>query len=337
MKNLFRITFVSIFIICSFANAQNGKMVLDKPGTFKIVNWSVHSMSGTDYTKAEKEANYKKLVALADAVKQNPVIGSPVGFDCEAVLYGAGFDKKNGYGIQCSFALHFLYFFINNKGNQVRFNIEPPSWTIVVNKLDCMSGGSLGYNAQKPTEDIKPGFNFESWKQVADKLTDLCYVPGKKETVADGVDRYGSDFYVIYNSARPAYWQPVTIREAFTLLIDFWKKHPHKMEADLMLQLIEPEYAKYSEAEKDGLAYSGGIGGIGSDPNSTPIMRINKEYWNKKLPRSAIQIMSFSAPSDNKFIQRQMDEDLSNNSGFYHINRFLEKLDPSQIAKIIDK
>jgi len=335
MKNLLSIALIILLSIP--LNAQSGKMVLDKPGTFKVVNWSVHGMSGTDYTKTEKDANYKKLVDLANIIKQNPVINSPLGFDCEAVLYGAGFDKKNGYGIQCNFALHFLYFFINNKGNSVRFNIEPPSWTIVVNKLDCMAGGSLGYNAQKPTEDIKPGFNFESWKQVADKLTDLCYVPGKKETIADGIDRYGSDFYVIYNSSRPAYWQPVTIREAFTLLIDFWKKHPHKMEADLMLNLIEPEYAKYSESEKDGPAYSGGIGGIGSDSKSTPIMRINKEYWNRKLPRSAIQIMSFNVPSDKKFLQRQIEEEMSSNSGFYHISRFLEKLDVNLFTKVIDK
>lgn len=334
-----RLLGTALGLIMIFSGAVNGqwKLLPDKPGSFKVVDWGVHRFNGSEYTKAEKDANYKKLLQLTELIKKNPVMGNPVGFDCEATLFSKSYDLKNGYGMPSMYELMIKFFFKNEKGKEVRFNIEPPHWDIEINNINNTPGGCLGYSAKKPDEKPKDGFSFEKWKSAADKLTNLIYAPGKKETIIPGLDRYGYDYHVVYNPDRPPYWVPVTIREAFTLLISFWKEHPDKLESDLMLSLIEPEYAKYSESEKEGLAYSGGIGGIGPDPNSAQIYRVNKEYWNRKLPRSAIQFMQFYYPSNERDIEREMEEKLKNGAGTYHIQRFLKELDITLFTSIIDK
>jgi len=45
----------------------------------------------------------------------------------------------------------------------------------------------------------------------------MFYMPGKKETIGKGIDRYNRETVIIYNPDRPAYWLPVSIREAFRL------------------------------------------------------------------------------------------------------------------------
>lgn len=319
--------------------SQESKLLPDKQGAFSIINWSVYGMSGTNYTKTETEANYKKLVEVTDVIRKNPVIGNPKGFDCNARLYGMQYDKRNGYGIPCQFSLEFSYFFVNNKGKEVKANIEPPNWNIRINRLNPFTGVGFGLSTPKPTETPKAGFNYEEWDNVGERIRDLIYVPAKKETLERGIDRYDDYTVVIYNPDNPPYWLPVTIREAFTLLIDYWKLHPDQIQSEMAVKMLEEEYAQFSENDRKGYAYSGmsPFANIGSDSTQKPIMRINKNYWNRKLPRSAIQIISFECPADENFILNEMHEKMQNNGGSYHINRFLLELEMNSLLSVIDK
>lgn len=79
---------------------------------------------------------------------------------------------------------------------------------------------------------------------------------GQKEELGNGIDRYIDEVIVVYNPDRPPYYLPVKIREIAELKIKYWKLHPDKMEADMMLPMLEDEYAQISETEREGWAYN---------------------------------------------------------------------------------
>lgn len=129
-------------------------------------------------------------------------------------------------------------------------------------------------------------------------MRELFFLPGVKEEVCPGIDRYG-DNLIIFNPDRPEYWNRFTIRAVFRLLIDYWKQVPDKIQMETIIPMLENEFSNFSETEKDGFAYFGdteSISRIGSDVNQSPVMRPNFGYRNKSLPRSAIQVMVFEIP-----------------------------------------
>lgn len=345
MKNILIKAGILMFAIMA-ANiyGQDTKLLPNKPGTFQVVNWSVHGMSGTDYTKAETQANYKKLIELTEILRKNPVLGSPVGFDGVARLYGYPYDKMAGYGIPCALSIEFQYFFINKKGKEVKVNIEPPSWSMVINSVLCRANTGFSYGTNKPDDTPKPGFSYEKWKEVGDKLRYMFFQPGKKEKVARGVDVYDNNYIVIYNPENPPYWVPVTIKEAYTWIIDYWKLHPDKMQSDFMLKMLEDEYSQVPESDRNSYAYFGAnpnisgnqVAGFCTDTTKNPLVRINTDYWNKKLPRSAIQMITFDCPQDKKYLDMEIESQQNYRTGDYYINSFLKAMDLSALQKIID-
>ncbi len=324
-----------LFSLNSFA--QDSKLLLDKPGKFKIVNWSVYGLGGSDFTKVEKDANFKKLCAIAEVVHQNPVMKDLKGFDCDATLYGRSYDKRNGYGIPCQLAFNFCSWSVR-KNKEYKWTIEPPHWDIEVNRIvpPSMNNG-FGYSTAKPTDQTKPGFNYDEWNKAGERLRDLFYTSKNKEAIARGIDRYADEVYIVYNPDRSAYWLLVKVKEVYSLLIDFWKLHPDKIQSEFMTKFLEDEYSNVSESDKDKYLDGTSIDGCISINTNVPVMRINPEYWNKNLPRSAIQIISFKCPVDKRIIENEMEEQLKNNDGTYHIGRFLREFDVNSLLSVIDK
>ena len=67
------------------------------------------------------------------------------------------------------------------------------------------------------------------------------------------------------------------------------------------------------------------------------IMKPNPAYWNRSLPKSAIQIMKFILPADKKYLQNASEERLKQNGIGYHEAKFEEVLDINLFASLIDK
>jgi hypothetical protein len=249
---------------------------------------------------------------------------------------------KFGYGIPGLIRFGFCDWFMS-KGQPVFNKIEPPSWGIVVNTLNNIFRGSYGVGASKPTKNIKEGFNYEKWKNVSDKLEDCLHIPGEKEELGNGIDRYGSETVVMYNPDRPPYYLPVKFREIAEWLIEYWKLYPVKLQSDLMTQLVEAEYAQIPESERDGWAYHNTYDQrcpflkITPVPGPQPVVRLNPEYWNKKLPRSAIQIMTFDRLADTQIYTKKNENWLKKEGAVSGINRFLEALDITTLVPAIDK
>lgn len=336
-----QITGIILILLISSIYAQESPLLLDKQGTFKIIDWGVYTHYDCGFTKTETSANYLKLVEITDVVRNNPVLQTPKGFDSQARLYARNCDKKFGYGIPCEISFEFCYFF-TNKGKEIKADIEPPNWDVQVNQLRPVLGKGFDYIANTPSGKTKPGFDMVKWETAASKVREMFYTPGKKENLEPGIDRYADETVIIYNPNRPDYWIPVTIREAFGLLLNYWKMEPNQATCDMMVKAFEDEYALYSESERNGNAYLGGRGqspvsGIGNDNTQTQVMRVNPEYWDKSLPRSAIQILSFLCLMDKDRYKREAEEQLGYNDGSYHLTRFLEALDIKTLIPVIDK
>lgn len=318
-------------------------LLIDHPGTFKLIDWGVYTHWNCGFTKAETTANYQKIIGITEVVRKNPVLIDQKGFDCETYVYAKNCPDKFGYGIPSELSFGFCDWFMN-KGKPGTYRIEPPSWKVQVNHFSSFANpGSYTYNTAKPTEQPKEGFSYEKWSGAGAKVRGCFFIPGPREELGNGIDRYGSELIIVYNPDRPPYYLPVKFRDLAEGLIEFWKFHPDKLQSDMMTGMLEAEYAKFSEAERDGWAYNNTYDErspmlqITSTIGVQPVVRLNPEYWNKKLPRSAIQLLTFNRLTDTRRYTREKAEALKLNSNGYNLLRYLEALDINLFTGLIDK
>ena len=341
----FRILIGIVFsLFASIVFAQEPELVLDKKGDFKIVEWGVYTnCMDCGITKSESSENYSKLTALANSFRVNPVLKDIKGFDCQVVLYSENmWDTQFRYGIPSKMSIQFCYFFMNKDGKVGTATIEPPDFDVQINQLKSTMCGGFGFKVKDNVKDAdNPNFNQKKWEKAAEKTREIFFTPGKKENLMPGIDRYASETVIIYHPDRPDYWVPVTIREVFEALIEFYAYDPDNYTSEMTLKILKEEYALYSEDERNKYAYLGGRGSVplsnvGVEVNDVQVMRVNKEYWNKNLPRSAIQILSFNLLADKERHKREAAEKLKNNGGSYHVSRFLEALDIKPLQAFIE-
>lgn len=333
-------------MLCMQGYAQKPEdpvIIQDKPGTFTVINWSIYGMSGNDYTKTEKDANYKQLQAIAELMRRNPVLADIKGFNAQVRLVGSSYDKRNGYGIPGEMSFEFCTWF-RLKGKEFCSCIEPDHWDIMINNLTAYVSYNYGSSPGRPTEKpTNPAYNYEAWARTATLLSDIIQMPGKKETLEPGMDRYNGETVIVYDPGRPPYWVPVKIGEVFPLLIDYWRLSPDKIQADITTKILQDEYARFSEAERNSDAYA--VSGDQRSPfanvgvkvwdQALPVMRINPAYWNKQLPRSAVQFLSFQCNADKQYLHKQTEEQLRHNSRSYYRCLFTEKLDIGLFRQLI--
>ena len=334
MKAVFFLLTINVLIAtCLFS--QEPPLILDKQGSFKVIDWGLYTHYDCGYTKAETSANYKKVLAIIDAVRNtNSVLNELKGFDAEITLYAQQCDPKFGYGIPGRIRFGFCSWFMF-KGKPSIIRDEPPAWYMYFNIL-----GNSGNQSYEPQNKKKSLTKKEQWEEAGRRLSELIYTSGKKETLAPGIDRYNGQDIVIYNPDRPAYWLPITVREMYKLTFDYWRLDPDSIAREMTLKMLDAEYASFTEEELDGYAYTMGKGAlarVGNDPNSPQIMKPNPAYWNKALPRSAIQIIKFILPSNKTYLENTAAEYLKANSISYHEARFEVSLDVYRFSSLIDK
>lgn len=329
---------LSCVMIISFKGgiiAQEYPLVLNKQGAFKMTDWGAYTHYDCGYTKAETSANYQKVLAVIDAIKKaNPVLNELKGFDAELLLFAQQCDPKFGYAIPSKLTFGFCSW-IMFKGKETCNKIEPPAWYMNFNIL-----GNIGNQSYETKDRKKPVTQKEKHDEAARRLSELIYTTGKKETLAPGIDMYNGQDVVVYNPDRPPYWLPVTVSEVYKLTYDYWRLEPDSISRTIGLQMLDAEYATFTREELDGHAYTMGKGAlarVGNDDNAPQIMKPNPAYWDKSLPKSAIQIIKFVLPKDKKYLHKVSEEALKLNGIGYHEARFEEALDIYLFASLIDK
>jgi len=86
MKKILLILFCAICIHFS-VQAQDYPLILNHPGTFKLIDWGVYTHYDCGFTKAETTANYQKIIGVTALVRKNPVFIDQKGFDCETYVF----------------------------------------------------------------------------------------------------------------------------------------------------------------------------------------------------------------------------------------------------------
>jgi hypothetical protein len=324
---------LSYFAVAWAAPVEDPKLLLDKQGIFKIIDWGIYTHYDCGFTKVETSANAEKIAALVATIKKNnPVLNETRGFNGNARLYAEHCPSRAGYGIRGIITFEFCSWF-RYKGEEGFVHVEPPHWDLYLNDLDARGSG---YACNESTSTRKD-FNLQQYREACARLREIFGTYLHKETLAPGIDRYNGSIIVVYNPERPPYWLPVTVREAYTLLLDYWKLRPDWKPNDEMVKVLEDEFASYTETQKNGQAYGGGIFGFCADNHGVPVMRANPASWNKTLPKSAVQIFSFFCPADKADWKRQMESVLKRDGFEYHEYRFIDALDINLFKDMIDK
>ena len=287
---------LSLVLLAGFSlslTAQDIQLLTEKPGTFEILSRTDYAMPECGFTKADMTANMERIKEVVTVVRQNPVLADIKGFNGRARLHTMSMTCKREvwYGVPVRVAFEFSSFFYNKEG-KVAFNtIEPPSWSLYTNEF-IPGGGTF------------------------DNEHSYFTVPLRKETVDPGIDVYDGEFWVLYNPDRPPYWIPVTVEEAFKAARESSSKETNEIAAAYKKQLLDQEWEAIAVEDRQKPAYYGGMlsrvsvtpGYGGQDSIFPRIMKVNPDYPDRTLPRSAIQFIWFTSVQDKQYMNKRLEE-----------------------------
>jgi hypothetical protein len=301
--------------------AQEFPLVTDKQGTFQILSRTDYVGYDCGYTKAEVAANLQRITDIVNTVRQNPVLSENKGFESRARIITLGCDDVGGYGIAAGIKFEFSSFF-RNKDGMVTYNaIEPPEWSLYINKA-------------RPAWEASHG---------VDAIHGYFTAPLRMKTVEPGIDVYDGEFFMVYDPSRPAYWIPVTVNEAFQAVREFYDRQPDDLGKKMAIEWIDKEYAAIPEEDRDKRAYYGGViakvrstPGMNDQDSIFPyIVKMNPEYWNKDLPRSAIQLINFHAVQNKEYLRKVKEDFIKKNNTHSDLLRFEESFSMDDIRRLV--
>jgi len=286
---------------------KSSEFLPNKPGKW-LYTTNIET-SGAEYT-----AFNKNLTVLAEWFHQNiSLLTSPKGFDLSACAFGIWDDnyKKNpsNYGYRSEMNFDFQLF-LSNGGKWI---VEPPHYNFDINNTETGHGTNFNLPGWDNTKD--PASLEKPMNKAAADLNVLFRIFQFVRDISPGVKLYGDGNLIVFNPDRPPFWIPVTVREVANMKLTYYS-----LKEVELLPYLKEEIAKLSEIEMDALAYSGNdeLFILKVHPKledqekeeGGQIMRFNPEYWDRSLPPSAIQFMTFWYPEKG---QAEMDEFFTNN------------------------
>lgn len=284
----------SIFQTNSILAQKSSEFLPEKPGKW-ILN---------QYSMNEADAFHKNVKTVAEWFHEKAAIMSnPKGFDLWVYLTGYWDDKYKkqpaNYGRRCELNFDFRLFY--REGGQ--WKVEPPHWSFEINNSEYGHGTNSnlpGWDNTKDPESLEKPMD----KAAAD-LNDLFRVFPFVRDIAPGVRLYGGGNLIVFNPDRPPFWIPVTVREVANMKLAYYK-----LKETILLPVLKEEIAKLSEEELNAPAFSGHDEFFvlnvhpqledAEKEQGGQMMRFNPEYWDRSLPSSAIQFMSFYYPERNQ-------------------------------------
>jgi len=278
------------------------KFLFDKPGRWIYANRI--SKPGSEYI-----AYGKNLKATAEWFHQHvPIMFNLKGFDLLAATYNSGsnyYQKRPcNYGLPCEMNFEFQLFYA--KGGQ--WVVEPPAFEIDINNTETgHDSGSTwnGYDYREEDPTLEAQIN-----KATGELNDLFVIFPFVKDLVPGVRLYGDGRLIAFNPDRPPFWIPVTVREVADRMLAYMS-----LKKDvLLLPRLKQEIAKLSEDEMNAHAYKGNaelfVLNVNGKQDGLQMMRFNPDYWDRSLPPSAIQFMTFWYP---QLSEVEMDEYFKNN------------------------
>jgi len=303
----FLVTGVIIFMLPVSVKAQKIYQ-FEKPG-----KWSISNRVDACEGQVDKPVFTKNLNTIGEWFHQNhPMMKAIKGFDLQLELenscYSESHQRPCDYSYQGSVYFSFQLFSIEN-GKEQKWIVEPPQWKIRVNSAwsghGTNFGGLDGYRVQEDDPKLEVALN-----NAVSKISEYFCVFELEKEIAPGIRLYKDDNLVVFNPDRPDYWIPVTVKEVMQDKMNYWKIKPNdKMVYDHFVN----EYQKFTPDELNSLAYNGSedpIIDVSAKPEGLQIMRFNPEYWDRSLPKPAVQFMTMHYPKMNK---AESEEHFKNN------------------------
>lgn len=316
----------SITILMVFALLQTTSLIAQKSSEFlpdKPGKWMYSS--NIKRPGAEVVAFNKNLAVLAEWFHQNvPMLNNPKGYDLDAWVYDIWNDRyklnKCNYAMRAEINFNFQLFL--SEGG--KWTIEPPHFEFYVNNTEVGHGSNLNneyfdaeyYNYTHQEQTYK--FTLTDEKAINEAVVKLNGVfavyPFVKE-LAPGVNFYdcgmgGYGAVVVFNPELPDFWIPVTLRELANMHLEYYTSKRD----EFILPHLKKEIAELSEEELNAPACYGHethfILRANGKNDDLHFMRFNPDYWDRSLPLSAIQFMTFYCPQMD---EQAMDEYFKNN------------------------
>lgn len=319
--------FVVGFLLMLSAKAQKSAEFLpEKPG--KVI-LNQYSMNVTD----ELHRNVKRVAEWL--IQKSPVLTNPKGFDLWVYFTGYWDDKyklqPGNYGRRGELNFDFQMFSI--KGG--KWTVEPPHWSFEINNTEYGHGTNSnlpGWDNTKDPESLEKRMD----KAAAD-LNDLFRVFPFVQDIAPGVRLYDGGNLIVFNPDRPPFWIPVTVREVANMKLAYYS-----LIDKILLPVLKEEIAKLKPEELNAPAFSGHDEFFvlnvhpelddKTNENGGQIMRFNPEYWDRTLPPTAIQFMSFYYPERS---QTETDEFFKDNGYPIFGDLIMNSIKLEELAKLI--
>lgn len=244
---------------------------------------------------AELQTFKNKINAVVETLHQNPVTVAPVGFEASITagifanmyLYKYNVSNLAGKIPQAEIILRFcpLHREIAT-GRIIKDCMEVEHCDVWLNCIDrtaTLYGGN-------PEEHLDKRSAID---EAAAKMNAVFQAPEPFKQLANGVTLYTNAVMVFAKPDRP-YWLPVTAGEYFDLKIKYWTLQSEKEGNRLFLDMLLQEKENFSAADLQKPAYNGENPAslITVIPNNRPYMRFNQNYFDKQLPRTAVQLIT---------------------------------------------
>lgn len=313
--------------------AQNNVPAIDQAGKW---DYQYYTESGKGGYRAE--ANYeltsvqlaafkKKIGDVVEFLHQNPLTKEPIGFEptIKGSIWTDMYEFRKNPGLwkqlppQGEIILQFCPLYKNTSTAKVHKNcIEVSHLDVLLNDLNSTTGGFNTYKKGNATIRI-----FESL--VACK------------TYAPGVVAYKNGTIIISNPDKPC-WIPLTIREYFELELNYWKEQAIKDGNTYALDFAKRDYAAFTTEELDMPAYVGAQTNYSmilatTHPTDRQWMRLNPDYFDKTLPRNAVQLITIHTLQDA--LIQEFTPTLDNSDYGYHF-RFAKQVDFKDMSRLLD-
>lgn len=313
-----------------WVTAQDTKYLAEKNG-----KWSLYN--NIQEKTAEFTAYNKNVTAIAEWFHHKiPLLATPKGFDLNTTIFGMWDDnyKKRAcnYAIRSQLVFNFELFLVEN-GKESKWVVEPPHWSFYINNTHAGHGTNFYYEGYK-VQDDPPALEAPFEKATA-TLADLFAVFPFEKEIASGVHLYGNGNLVIFNPDRPPFWVPVTVKEVMDMKLTYYSIRPS--EKEILYTYLKKAYDEMSTEELNAPAYYGsedGIVQVNGKKEGLQIMKFNKDYWDRSLPASAIQLICMYYSSNN---DEEMQEYMKNNKHPNYAQLVKNAIPLNELAGLIQK
>jgi hypothetical protein len=301
-----------------------------KTGGWKISN----GMSACDGL-IDQKAFTARLTAVASWFHGNhPMLQSPKGFDMNVQFWNSCYSEEHRRA--CDFStfgevdFQFQLFLLEN-GKESKWVVEPPHWKIILNSARSGHGpnfgGLDGYRVQVDPPELEDRLD-----RAVVALSEFFQVFAVEREIAPGVRQYADGTVVVFDPARPDYWIPVTVDEVMQAKLAYWKIKPQDK---MVYDFLRDAYSKFTSEELNSPAYEGSedaITDVNGKGSGLQIMRFNPEYWNRSLPRSAIQFVTLYLPTANETEEMEF---IRNNGHPDYVARFRAGVDATRLGELL--